>query len=353
MPTPMPDSKPTPPNALRLALHRLAAGDSLSEEAAAAAFAEVMAGGAPAASVGGLLLAMRTRGETAAEIAGAVRALRGAMRRVETPMQSRLVDTCGTGGGVISTLNLSTAAAFVVAGAGIPVAKHGNRSFTSRSGSADVLEALGISLELEPTQAADLLDRTGLVFLFAPLYHPAMRHIAAVRRELGVPTLMNLVGPLANPAGAERQVVGVSDPQRAPLLAAALARLGARHALVVHAVIGMDEISPVGETDVWEVREGAVTTWRLDPAAFGLEAADLAGLGGGEPEQNAERIESLFRSPTAAAPALRAAVLLNAAAAVYVSGRDLDWNAAVALVTESLRSGAARERLEQLRSAGR
>lgn len=332
----------------------LASGDSLSEQVAEGAFTEIMSGGAPPASVGGLLLAMRTRGETSAEIAGAVRALRAAMRRVESGLAPELVDTCGTGGGTTSTLNLSTAAAFVAAGAGVRVAKHGNRSFTSRSGSADVLEALGLTLDLEPEKAAAVLAEAGLVFLFAPHYHPAMRHVAPVRRELGVPTLMNLIGPLANPAGAERQVVGVSDRKRAPLIAEALLRLGATHALVLHAAIGMDEISPVGLTEVWEVRGGAVTTWHLDPATLGLATPDLAGLAGGEPAENAERIESLLTHPAAAAPALRAAVLLNAAAAVYVSSQRLEWDGAVQAATRSLDSGRARERLEQLRAmAGR
>lgn len=340
--------------ALRQALVRLSAGHSLSEREAEAAFTEIMSGEAPPASVGGLLLAMRTRGETPAEIAGAVRALRSAMRVVRSGNPERLVDTCGTGGGRITTLNLSTAAAFVAAGAGVAVAKHGNRSFTSRSGSADVLEALGVALDLTPEAAADVLASVGLVFLFAPAYHPAMRHVAPIRRELGVPTLLNLVGPLANPAGAIRQVVGVADPTRAPIVAAALGRLGASHALVVHADVGMDEISPVGNTSVWEIRDGAVSEWRLEPAKFGLEAKSLAGLEGGEPAENAAKIEGLLRRPSAAAPALRAAVLLNAAAAAYVSGAALEWDGAVAAATTALDSGAAAARLDMIRRlAGR
>ena len=345
---------PASPTALRQALHRLSAGESLSESEAAAAFTEIMSGGAPPASVGGLLLALRTRGETAAEIAGAVRALRRAMRVVRSDNVARLVDTCGTGGGRTGTLNLSTAAAFIASGAGVAVAKHGNRSFTSRSGSADVLEALGLSLELSPEQAAAVLDAAGLVFLFAPAYHPAMRHVAPIRRELGVPTLMNLIGPLANPAGATRQVVGVADRGRAPIIASALARLGAIHALIVHADVGMDEISPVGETAVWEVQSGEVREWRLDPATLGLSAPSLDGLEGGEPLENAARIEALLRDPATAPVALRAAVLLNAAAATYVSGASLDWEAAVEAVTTALYSGAAAARLDTLRKlAGR
>jgi anthranilate phosphoribosyltransferase len=340
----------TPPlSALRQALLCLAAGDSLSESEAEAVLTEIMAGEAPPASVGGLLLAMRTRGETPAEIAGAVRALRATMLVVPCLKRDQLVDTCGTGGGTVRTLNLSTAAAFVASGAGVSVAKHGNRSFTSKSGSADVLEALGISLDLSAEQSADLLDAVGLAFLFAPTYHPAMRHVASIRRELGVATLMNLIGPLANPAGAVRQVVGVADRMRAPTIAAALARLATPHALVVHADIGMDEISPVGATSVWEVRGNIVREWTLEPAAFGLAAPTLVGMEGGEPAENAAKIEGLLRDPASAPPALRAAVLLNAAAAVFVSGAEHDWESAVAAATSALHDGAAAARLDMLR----
>lgn len=349
-------TRPSRPSstALQQALRRLSGGDSLSEAETETAFGEIMAGVAPAPSIGELLLAMRARGETAAEIAGAVRALRSAMVVVSSRNIDQLVDTCGTGGGRVTTLNLSTAAAFVAAGAGVPVAKHGNRSFTSRSGSADVLEALGLTLDLVPEQAAAVLDSVGLVFLFAQAYHPAMRHLAPIRRELGVTTLMNLVGPLANPAGARRQVVGVADRSRAPVVAEALLRLGARHALVVHADVGMDEISPLGKTSIWEVREGGVQEMQLDPATLGLAAPSLQGLEGGEPEENAVTIEALLREPSSAAPALRAAVVLNAAAAVYVSGVGRGWKEAAIAATAALESGAAVATLDTLRRvAGR
>lgn len=343
-----------PPTALRQALLRLAAGESLTEGESEAAFADIMSGGASPASVGAVLLAMRTRGETSSEIAGAVRALRRAMRVLPGVSADALVDTCGTGGGKYTTLNLSTASAFVAAAAGVRVAKHGNRSFTSRSGSADVVEAMGLSLDLSPEQAADVLERVGLVFLFAPAYHPAMRHVAPIRRELGVPTLMNLIGPLANPAGATRQVVGVADRVRAPIIAAALAQLGAKHALVVHADIGMDEISPVGATSVWEVLDGAVREWQLHPTTLGLASSTLEGLDGGGPAQNAHRIEGLLRDHHAAPPALKAAVLLNAAAAIYVSGLAMDLPAAAATARAALEGGAAADRLDRLRRvAGR
>lgn len=342
-----------PPSALRPALLRLAAGGTLTVDEAEAAFTDIMGGLAPAAAIGGLLMALRTRGETPDEVAGAVRALRAAMRTVPLASSEGLVDTCGTGGGTVGTLNLSTAAAFVAASAGVRVAKHGNRSFTSRSGSADVLEALGLPLDHEPARAAEILEATGLVFLFAPAYHPAIRHVMPVRRDLGVPTLMNLIGPLANPAGAARQVVGVADRVRAPVIADALLRLGAPHALVVHGEIGMDEISPVGGTRVWEVRDGAVREWALDPASLGLASTSLDGLEGGEPAENAARIEALLRAPDRAPAALRAAVLLNAAAAVVVSGQAADWNDATEKATAALHGGGAAARLEALRAASR
>jgi anthranilate phosphoribosyltransferase len=259
------------------------------------------------------------------------------------------VDTCGTGGGRVGTLNLSTAAAFVVAGAGVPVAKHGNRSYTSRSGSADVLEALGVSIDLGPEVAAMVLREAGIAFLFAPNFHPAMRHLGPVRRELGVLTIMNLLGPLVNPAGVRRQVIGVADESRAPLLAAALARLGAAHALVLHAAIGMDEVSPCGRTWVWEVCDGALGEWAIEPARYGLACDDLDGLAGGEPAENAERIERLLTGDHDIPAAVRCAVLLNAAAGLYVSGGGWTFGEAVARATDSLESGAAAAALERLR----
>jgi anthranilate phosphoribosyltransferase len=335
---------------LQHAVHHLAGGGSLSAEAAAAAFAVLMRGEATPVQIAALLMGLRAKGETAEEVAGAAMALRLAMVRVEVEQPERAVDTCGTGGGRVGTLNLSTAAAFVVAGAGVPVAKHGNRSFTSRSGSADVLEALGVRIELSAEAAGTVLREAGLVFLFAPSFHPAMRHVGPVRRELGVPTIMNLLGPLVNPAGVRRQVIGVADESRAPLLADALARLGAAHALVLHAAIGMDEVSPSGTTRVWEVCDGAVSDWPIEPARYGLECDDLDGLAGGEPAENAARIERLLGGG-GGAPAVRCAVLLNAAAGLYVSGRGWTFEESVERATVSLEQGAAAEALARLRRA--
>lgn len=334
---------------LRHALHLLSQGASLSGEEAAAAFAVVMQGEATPVQTAALLMGLRAKGETADELAGAARALRGAMVRVEIEDPAALVDTCGTGGGRVGTLNISTAAAFVVAAAGVPVAKHGNRSYTSRSGSADVLEALGVDIGLSPAEAPTVLRRAGLVFLFAPSYHPAMRHAGPVRRELAVPTIMNLLGPLANPAGVTRQVIGVSSADRAPLVAEALVRLGAVHALVLHAAVGMDEISPSGATHVWEVREGRVETWEVSPDSLGLACDDLEGLAGGEPAENAERVERLLSGGGSAVE--RCAVLLNATAALYVAGRGWSMAAAAERARHALEDGGGARVLAALRRA--
>ena len=331
------------------ALRCLAEGTALDAEATAAAFGVVMSGGATPAQTAGLLMGLRARGESAQQLVGAALALRRAMLPLITDAADTLVDTCGTGGGAVGTLNVSTAAAFVVAGAEVPVAKHGNRSHTSRCGSADVLEALGVDITLGPDRAARVLRRAGLVFLFAPTYHPAMRHVGPTRRELGVATIMNLLGPLVNPAGVRRQVVGVADRTRAPLMAAALRDLGAVHAMVVHARIGMDEISPRGTTTVWEVRDGRVAEWELDPADVGLAVDDLSDLAGGEPADNARRVERLLGG--GGGPATRAAVVLNAAAALYVSGRGMTYPEAVGAATDALADGRGAAALERLRAA--
>lgn len=336
---------------LAYTLRRLAEGASLSAAEAAEAFGVVMRGDATPVQIAALLMGLRAKGESAEEIAGATRALRDAMVPLAVDSADTLVDTCGTGGGAIRTLNVSTAAAFVVAGAGVPVAKHGNRSYTSRSGSADVLEALGVNITLSPERAGAVLREAGLVFLFAPSYHPAMRHAAPARKELGVPTIMNLLGPLANPAGVRRQVIGVADRARAPLVAEALRRLGALHALVVHAAVGMDEISPSGPTFIWEVRDDKVSEWTLDPGTLGLASDDLQELAGGEPAENAARIEQLLAGNAEAGSAARAAVLLNAAAALYVAGRRLTFEEAARCAEATVSEGRATAVLERLRFA--
>ena len=310
-----------------------------------------MSGEASVAQVAALLMALRVKGETADEVAGAAQAMRAAMVPIDAEEREALVDTCGTGGGSVTTFNISPAAALLAAGAGVRIAKHGNRSFTSRSGSADVLEALGVPLDATPGVMGDVLRRAGVVFMFAPTLHPAMRHVGPVRRELGIPTVMNIVGPLANPAGAGRQVVGVADRHRMPLLAGALAALGTAHALVVHGEPGMDEVSPLGLTHVAEVRYGVVKEWVIDPGQLGFNGIAPGDLAGGDPSTNAKIIERVLSGdgPSGA----EGAVLLNAAAAIYVSGLDSTMEEALARAREALESGAGRRALERLRDAYR
>jgi len=345
----VPAASPSDPNPLRRAIAALADRRPLSEHETTAAFAVVMRGEGTPTEIAALLMGMRVKGETADEVAGAARALRHAMVPVDVPGDS-LVDTCGTGGGVVPTFNISTAAALVAAGAGAVVAKHGNRSFTSRCGSADVLEAMGVSISMDAAEAARVLREACVTFLFAPNFHPAMKHAAPVRRELGITSVMNLLGPLANPASVRRQVIGVADADRAPLMAAALARLGTEHALVVHARVGMDEISPNGVTDVWEVKGSVVSTWELDAERYGLGRVDVTTLAGGDPAANAARIERLLADGREDSAGY-AALVLNAGAAIYVAGLTPSYEEGVATAARTVRSGGGREALERLRRA--
>jgi anthranilate phosphoribosyltransferase len=338
-----------PSNALQGAIQKLASRVPLSAADAEAAFTLVMQGQATAVQVAALLAALRATGESAEVVAGVVRALRSAMVTLNAGDPDGLVDTCGTGGGAVQTFNISTAAAFVAAGAGVRIAKHGNRSFTSRCGSADVLEALGVTIDVPVSVMERALSEAGIVFMFAPLMHPAMRHVGPVRRELAIPTVMNIVGPLANPAKAGRQVVGVADLDRAPILAGALQELGTVHALVVHGEPGLDEVSPLGPTHVIEVRDGRITRWKIDPRTYGFGKVSQNDLAGSEPAENARVITEVLAG--GGPPGARAAVILNAAAAVYVSGQGLDYKTAITAATKSLDSGSAREVLENLRRA--
>jgi anthranilate phosphoribosyltransferase len=336
-------------SALQAALRALATGASLTDDESAAAFNAVMAGDGTASQLGALLMGLRVKGETPAELAGAARALRSAMTALVTAKPDELVDTCGTGGGAITTFNISTAAAILAAGAGVRVAKHGNRSFTTRSGSADVLEALGVAIDVPVEHMGEVLDRAGIVFMFAPTMHPAMRHVGPARREMAIETLMNLVGPLANPAGAGRQVVGVASPARLDVMAGALQRLGTEHSLVVHGEPGMDEISPIGLTTVVELRGAESTRWMLDPADYGFTAMKAAELAGGEPDENAALIVRVLAGE--GPPAAEAAVLLNAAGAIYVSGKAKTYAKAVDAARSALKSGKGTAALAALRKA--
>ena len=341
-------ANPAPP--LQHAIRRLAAGASLTADESRSAFDSVMSGEATVAQIASLLVGLRVKGETPDEVAGAAAALRGAMVHLSADRPEDLVDTCGTGGGAIGTFNISTAAALLAAGAGVRVAKHGNRSFTSQCGSADVLEALGVSIEVSVPVMERALRQAGIVFMFAPLMHPAMRHVGPVRRELGIPTVMNIVGPLANPAGAGRQVVGVADARRVPLIAGALQTLGTTHALVVHGEPGMDEVSPLGPSQVIEIRDGRISEWTIDPASFGMGVGRAEELAGGPPAANAAAVHAVLTGD--APPTARAAVLLNAAAAVFVSTRGTrSFGDAVDLVRAALDAGDGAAALERLRLA--
>ncbi len=324
-------------------------GSDLSADQAEGAFNTIMSGEASPAALAAFLMGLRTKGVVPAEIAGGVRALRRAMVPVTSERTHELVDTCGTGGGVVTTFNVSTAAALVAAGAGVRVAKHGNRSFTSRSGSADALEALGVRIEMPPEEMSRVLREAGIVFMFAPLLHPAMRHVGPVRRELGVPTIMNLLGPLTNPAGVGRQVVGVSDPAWVSLVVHALCELGHQRALVVHGAPGMDELSPSGPSRVAELDDGEVTELEVSPREMGLEPDDLASLAGGTPQENADLISAVLEGRERRSP--RTITVMNAGAAIWVAGQADSLKEGVDRAIESLDGGRASQKLADLREA--
>ena len=342
-------SASTPASALLGTIRRLALGEPLPPDELTRAFELVMAGEATAAQIAALLIGLRVKGETSMEVAAVVRALRHAMVVLPADGPETLVDTCGTGGGAILTFNISTAAALLAAGSGVRIAKHGNRSFTSMCGSADVLEALGVAIEVPVPVMARALRDVGIVFMFAPLMHPAMRHVGPVRRELAIPTVMNIVGPLANPALAGRQVVGVADERRLPLIAGALRELGTVHALVVHGEPGLDEVSPLGPTRVLEIREGNMREWTIEPERYGLGDVRAEQLAGGSPKENAAIVLQVLSGE--GNNSATAAVVLNAAAAMYVASDTLTYDDAVDQARQSLGERRGLTALEQLRKA--
>ena len=326
------------------ALARLLDGHDLSREQARDVMNEVMSGEATPAQIGGLLVALRLKGETADEIAGCAEAMRAHVLSVQ-PRRDDLVDTAGTGGDGARTINISTAAALVAAAAGAGVAKHGNRAVSSASGSADVLEALGFELELPPARIERSIDELGFGFLFAPTHHPAMRHAAPVRRELAARTVFNVLGPLTNPAGARAQVVGVYAPSLVRTIAEVLAQLGARRAFVVHGAGGIDELSPTGPNLVCEVVDGGVREREIDPLELGIPRCAVEELRGGSPEESAEAIHAVFRGDDGGR---RSAILLNAAGAIAAAGHADDLREGLELAREAVDSGAAAARLEEL-----
>ena len=332
------------------ALQQLLDGRDLSRGDAREVMGEIMAGEATPAQIGGFLIALRAKGETADEITGCAEAMRAHVLAVR-PRREDLVDTAGTGGDGAHTINISTAAALVAAAAGAAVAKHGNRAVSSACGSADVLEALGFTLEQEPQRIAQSIDELGFGFLFAPSHHPAMRHAAPVRKELATRPVFNVLGPLTNPAGARAQVVGVYSEQLVRTIAEVLAQLGARHAFVVHGAGGIDELSPVGLNLVAEVVDGAVLERTLDPEAeLGLPRCTVEELRGGSPAENAAALREIFEG---ADGGRRSAVLLNAAGAIAAAGHAADLREGLEVARQTVDSGAAAERLEQLVSFSR
>ncbi|HYX76924.1 MAG TPA: anthranilate phosphoribosyltransferase [Gaiellaceae bacterium] len=335
---------------IQQALQLVLDGRDLSREETREVMDEIMSGVATPAQIGGFLVALRAKGETADEIAGCAEAMRAHVLSVH-PRRDDLVDTAGTGGDGARTINISTAAALVAAAAGAAVAKHGNRAVSSACGSADVLEALGFSLEQEPGRIARSIDELGFGFLFAPSHHPAMRHAAPVRKELATRTVFNVLGPLTNPAGARAQVVGVYSQELVGTIADVLATLGARRAYVVHGAGGIDELSPVGPNLVAEVVDGSVRERMLDPEAeLGLPRCDVDELRGGTPAENAAAVRAVFAG---ADGGRRSAVLLNAAGAIAAAGHADDLREGLAIARETVDSGAAADRLEQLVSFSR
>lgn len=319
-------------------------GKDLSESQAAGALEEIVLGEATQAQMGSLLTALRMKGETVAEVTGAARIMRREAMRIDA-RATTVLDTCGTGGDAADTFNVSTTAAFIAAGAGVTVAKHGNRAITSSCGSADVLEALGVNIAAEPAIVEECIASVGIGFLFAPKLHPAMGNVAGPRREIGIRTLFNILGPMANPAGATSQLLGVYAPELTELMAGVLAALGTRRALVVHGMEGMDELSLFGESRVTEVNDGESTTYMLRAADYVDTAGTPEDIKGGSPAENAAKLQSVLDGE--AGPA-REIALLNAGAAIYASGLSGDLADGIATAARSLDEGAAADSLKRL-----
>ena len=336
----------------RAVLGRVAAGDHLSSDEAAAALADVLEGNATPAQIAAFMFGLRCRGETVEEMSGMVAAMLAASERVVLPpkLAGAVVDTCGTGGDRSGTINVSTIAALVVAGAGVPVCKHGGRAASSQAGSADVLEALGVVIDLGPEGVARCVTEAGIGFCFAPRYHPAMRHAIPIRRELGVPTAFNFLGPLANPARVRRQVVGVGDPAMAPRMAGVLVAGGATRVMVVHGAGGLDELSTTGPSAVHSYRDGVMEESRVDPATLGLSPATVEDLRGGDATTNAALARAVLAGETGPQ---RDIVLLNAAAGLMVGGRCDDLQAGLDLAATAIDDGRAAACLERLVSVSR
>ncbi len=329
-------------------IQKLVEGVNLTGEEARDAMKRIMSGEATGAQIGAFLAALRMKGETVEEIAAFASVMREFCRRINPKVNSRLVDTCGTGGDRVKTFNVSTSSAFVVAGAGIHVAKHGNRSVTGKSGSADVLEKLGFNLNVEPERVERMIESVGVGFMFAPNFHPAMKHVAGPRREMGIRTVFNLLGPLTNPAGANAQVLGVYSKEWIIPIVEVLKKLGCVEAMVVHGLDGVDEISVTGETVVAWLRDGEISIFRLTPKEFSFEVARPEEVVGVEPEESAELTFRILNDVLPRRDPRRAMTLMNAAAGIVVGGKADDLAYGFDLAEESLRSGAAYEKLKKM-----
>jgi anthranilate phosphoribosyltransferase len=326
------------------AIGKLVEQQDLTEDEAAQAMQQIMEGDATPAQIAAFLIALRMKGESIDEITGCARVMREKVIRIRAPYPN-VIDTCGTGGDGSQTFNISTTAAFVVAGAGVPVAKHGNRAMSSRCGSADLLQALGVVIELSPEAAEACLAEVGITFLFAPLFHSAMRYAIGPRRDIGVRTIFNILGPLTNPAGAKQQIVGVSRKELAEPMARVLSNLGSVRAFVVHGADGLDEITTMGETHVTALDAGAIMSYSIRPEQFGIHRAPPGALAGGEARQNAAITTGVLEGKHGPH---RDVVLLNAAAALVVAGAAPDMHAGLELGAQAIDSGAALVKLQRL-----
>ena len=333
---------------IREAIGKLVGGQSISFEEAREAMDEIMSGRATDAQIGSFLTALRMKGETIDEISALASAMRDHSHKITPRVDGRLVDTCGTGGDRVNTFNISTVAAFVASGAGVSIAKHGNRSVTSLCGSADVLQGLGLNLAMDPEDVKRLIEEVGVGFMFAPVFHPAMKHAIGPRRELGIRTVFNVLGPLANPAGASAQLLGVYDPDLTEPLALSLERLGSEEAMVVHGLDGMDEISTLGATRLSWLRDGEIRTFEVMPRDFGVKRARPEEIRGTSPEESAELIYKILNDLEGSEDPRTEIVLVNGAAGIVVGGEADDFLCGMELARESIGSGAAYRRLRAL-----
>lgn len=329
---------------IREAIKKVVEKDDLTFDEAQRVMGEIMEGNATPTQIACFITALRMKGETIEEISGLAQAMRAHAIKVE-PKEEVVVDTCGTGGDLLHTFNISTCAAFVVAGAGVSVAKHGNRSVSSATGSADVLETLGVRINLPSGIIAKCIDEIGMGFMFAPTLHPAMKYAIGPRKEIGIRTVFNILGPLTNPASAKAQVLGVYDGKLTEKMAEVLGKLGAKHALVVHGADGMDEISTTGKSKISEYKDGSVTTYRISPDQFNIPRTNIEQLKGGDPNQNAQILKGILKGEEGPK---RDIVVLNAAAALVAAEKAKDIEEGIKLAEESINQGEALEKLKKL-----